>query len=495
MKLGSIDIAVPLLVFDIEVMHSSKRALTAFERMILSLHARFKKNNNYGILPIQQIFAEILGVPNSNSFLAFTLSELIAIDVIRCQKSLSEISAIRLSDIEVTERGSALIKDNRLPSVIRKNTERVVFEPVSRRFSDPARIDLGKEAGDHGLDAAPFMGTTPLESIRDYISQQNYAWLDETSCIDSVSVTAEAVAWSNISAEVGIDGRKIDIEFQDDIYTRYVSELPSASVLERVLGKELFTGMPWGFTRSSHFSYEKNGTGSATDHFFPLGYVLNNFCENSRVWLINLQGLSWYSQLQVLPGHVVVSFRPDMPKSELSLTWNENNNGCHIEIGGVFPLEGYHLVVDGYLIQLLDTEVTIGRDVVTLPLVKAVASKEAQIILREILDQIETSVASVDDLDDKLIPIMWLAKDCLLNTYIPNSASVCTTFVGIVELLDKVRDTVKQRWNSLDAVELDNASMKVLAEFRQRGAAQDEEYLNGISELSSKYHWLKKLPS
>ena len=89
MKLGSIDIAVPRLILEIEVQHSSKRAPTAFERIILSLHVRFKQNRNYGILPLQQIFAEILGVPNSRGFLVYTLGELIAVDVIRCHKPLS----------------------------------------------------------------------------------------------------------------------------------------------------------------------------------------------------------------------------------------------------------------------------------------------------------------------------------------------------------------------------------------------------------------------
>jgi|GEM_PF-6724738 hypothetical protein len=486
-KLGSLNISTPRLIFEIEVQHSSKRAPTAFERMILSLYERFKQDKNYGALPLQQIFTEILGVPNSGDFLMFTLNELIAIDVIRCQKSLSEIGAICLLDIEVTERGNALINDNQLPSVMKKNTESVIYDPINKHLSKTVGIDLDKESKGHSLDVASFLGITPLDSIRNFILQQKYAWLDKDSSIDSVSITNESVAWSSISADVSIDDCKIDIAFQDDNYSHYVSALPGSSVLEQVLGNDLF-GVPWGNSGDSHFIYEDKGNGSATDRFLPLGYVLKKHCDNSRVWLINSLELSWCSRLQISSGHVVVFFRSDAPESEFTLNWNEDNSGCHIEMGGKFPFEGYHLAIDGYLIQSLDSNITIGRDIITLPLAKAVATDGAQMQLKITLDQIEASVARADDLDDKLSPILWLTKELFWGSYVPKAASFCTTFVDIVEFLDKARDKAKHRWGNVDTADFEAPSREVLTEFLQQDINDDDE----IAELSLTYHWLEE---
>ena len=229
---------------------------------------------------------------------------------------------------------------------------------------------------------------------------------------------------------------------------------------------------------------------STSNHFLPLGYLLNKYCENSRVWLINSQGLPGYLQSQILPGHIVISVCPDMPESKVTVAWNKNKSGCHIKIGGAFPFEDYHLAVDGYLIELSHSEVTIGRGAVTLPLGRAIASEYTQEALQEILDQIEAVVARVDDLDDKLSPILWLTKDHFWSVYVPKMASLCETVVDVVDLLDKVRDVAMQHWDSHDVENFNATSRAVLDEFRQRGTTQDKEARSEIIRLSTSYHWL-----
>ena len=111
MKLSDIRIGVPLLRLETRIFHATPRKPTAFERIVLGMTERFAQNASFNNIPVERLFIDVLCVSDPGPLVTPTLSELMALDVIRCMGDIEALDTLILRDIEITERGQKMIAE------------------------------------------------------------------------------------------------------------------------------------------------------------------------------------------------------------------------------------------------------------------------------------------------------------------------------------------------------------------------------------------------
>ena len=137
MQLFEQKIGFPLFGFNnVKITLTAPIIPTAFEKIAVKVIGRFANDDTYSTWSMNQVFTDILGIPEPDFILQRTLDELCVKGIIRCEHSVSDTARQQLHSFSLTEQGKRLQCENILYGVAQERSEDYQYDPIAEKLID-----------------------------------------------------------------------------------------------------------------------------------------------------------------------------------------------------------------------------------------------------------------------------------------------------------------------------------------------------------------------
>lgn len=228
MKLSDFRIGVPLLRLETRIVHATPRKPTAFERVILGMTEQFGHNTSFNNIPIERLFIDVLCVSDPGPLVTPTLSELMALDVIRCVGDIDALDTLILRDIEITERGQRMISEDMLPAKLMQNDELFYFDPIQQKILTESESKAYRSVKPKlSIDSSVFESVFPEEQIRRNVASSGYRWFSSASQIERVESLSVQILWKDTPCSVEVRSDTLKISSKNESLNNYLESIES----------------------------------------------------------------------------------------------------------------------------------------------------------------------------------------------------------------------------------------------------------------------------
>ncbi len=418
MKLAKFQLGFPIHKIKARIYHVTPRSPTAFERVLLSICERFGKDVTYNNIAIERIFVDILGVADPAPIVVPTIRELLSLDVIRCQGDPESLDTLTLRDLEITERGRQMRSEDKLPAKSQENEEEFFYDPVRKQLltsfeTKACQVQRPSIALDEGVFAKVF----PELQLRAQILSGGYSWWNDSSQIERIEKLTVDVLWREVQTTLNIKNTAVYIECKNEEQTRYVNALKADFIQHRILAPVLgINRYPPDHLSSLPRLDIQNDLGGDVE-LQPIPEALKNFHNGDRLRIVNAASALVSLPTDAGSKQAIIRFLPSNRETSMSVRWNQNRDGCIINLTGALPIVNLlvasgRMVVRGGLLRA-----KFGQEVLDLPIALSHAVTRENPALADTLRHLANLLRQFNADDADIIPALWQsAKDFWKDT-------------------------------------------------------------------------------
>lgn len=428
-QLATFQVGLPIVFHRVVVTHTTPRALTAFERMILLLSDRFGKDETYGSISLVRVFEDFLRVGDPAPLLSPVLQELVALDAINISVDFTRPDEVLLNHLTLTAQGRQMLQDNMLPVRPRDNQQDFYYDPIRQRVLSQIETNCcSSRKPAIAIDCEPFIDVFPDETFVAAIPTLNPSWWRENSRVVKVRPTGETgVFWRESTASLILDGQSLRIAFAQDDYADYVNNLPG----DKIWSLFVEPTIPDQEFLNSHCPWPKASTSSKLPANSRWMLMSDFRAAMPAEWHWCLLNFS-YRWLDKPPspakGQLLVAYDPHRGEDECRVTWSRTGSGCLLTIGKRWPLPSEVLVAsDQSVVTGAQCHVKVNEVNHVLPLclcqqrpVSASVEKQICSALAELSGSLRADIARSEPsgqsqiVDRLVVPAWWEAEKVFL---------------------------------------------------------------------------------
>lgn len=405
MKLTDIRIGAPLLQIETRIFHTTPRKPTAFERVILSMADRFGADDRFNDIPLERLFVDVLGVADPSPLVTPTLTELIALDVIRCTSDIEALDTLILRDIEITERGYRMIAEDMLPAKSMQNDEVFFYDPINQRLLPESQAKAYRPAPPAvSVDATVFEDVFPEDQIRSNIQSGAFRWFGATSQIESLESQSVQIFWKDTLCSVECDNGELAIVSKDEGLSTYIRSLDCDTVygrfVEPVFGKH-------DLPIETFPEIDVEALKQANSDILPVSYVLSDWPESARIVIPNSDHVASLIPEQAPPQQVTLHYHDQSDLDDIHFEWNENHDGCKLRIKATHPDPDCLMLTEKHEIRCRQLRVMHGEyDLQLLVACRNKINSDNELINRH-LGPLSSRIDQSVSLDDHSVVVLW----------------------------------------------------------------------------------------
>lgn len=313
-------IGFPMIRFEVTVRYSYPRPLTIFEEAILRLVRDFSRQPAYRGMTLQEIFEQILGVPDADQVVLPVVQELFDIGALLCRRQLGSMQQITLADLELSESGKKFLRQGKLAAVTNERTETVYYDPVLEQFQQDGPVETTRPEAH--VPEPETASVFPEARFRQWYERKPPAWLPDGAEVVSCSGKFLGIRWASRTATLGWRNETLALDCGDPKRTHYVESL-SKSLAERHLftpllmyGSNLRESSP-SFPAPSRQSVPPDGP----ETILPLHEARQALASQGPYVLVNAQQVGWAPGS--LGARCVIQLGTQAAEPEVSQTGNQ----------------------------------------------------------------------------------------------------------------------------------------------------------------------------
>ncbi len=461
MKLTDIRIGAPLLRIKTRIFHATPRKPTAFERVILSMSEKFGNDVSFNKIPLERLFVDILCVVDPGPLVTPTLSELAALDVIRCIGDIEALDTLVLSDIEITERGKRMISEDMLPAKSMQNDETYYYDPIRQqllseseskayRLDDPPKLSI---------DASVFEDIFPEEQIRGHIHRAGYRWFSAASHIERLEPQSVQILWKDTPCAIEVNSGVLTITSEDENLSSYLSALESEDSYNRFI-------FPVFESHNLHPEAMPILDIENLDHSaietFPVSQVLSKWPDRVRFVIPGLDHVDNVIPEQAPPHQAIIVYHEDAAAENLFFEWNQERNGCKLKIKGEHPFPDSLQVTDQENLRCHRIQVKHGNETRQLLVVCHIPVSREDEFLKEPLRRLSALTNEIAGKGDMKAAVLWEGESQYLENQLrsPRASQLpvdelVTEFYSVLVDSERIKGNVNRNvtgslWEILD---------------------------------------------
>jgi len=405
MEISDIRIGVPLLRLEVRIFHATPRKPTAFERVILGMAERFGQNESFNSTPLEQLFVDVLCVSDPGPLVTPTLSELVALDVIRCGGDIEALDTLILRDIEITERGQRMIAEDMLPAKSMQNEEIFYFDPIRQRLVSESKSRAYRPvAPRYAIDPSAFEGIFPEESIRSSIDKSAYRWFSASSNIEKIESLSVQVLWKDTPCTIELLSDSLKVVSKDEGLNNYLESIESNDAYERFVAPIFDVH---NFPHEELPNINNQDLGETETNMQTIQQVLTDWPSDAR---IVIPGPNYDSKAIPVhaPAHQAIVLYHANPSAEpLSVEWNHDRSGCKLWVNETHPIPFCLRVTDRESLVCGRIKASYGNEARNLIVARRIPAHEEDDYLTAPLSRLSELVKTLGNSRDQSILTFW----------------------------------------------------------------------------------------
>lgn len=241
MKIFETSINIPIGCYNYKATVSKPRIPTRFEEIAVFAVDYFQKlqNRAYHSISLKIIFNNILQISDADDFLSGTVDDLFSAsyDILRTKNHSLDKMDLPVSEIEITENGRMLLKDNKMPAVPEQEEGQFFYDYIRKTAI------AGKKCGQEDLSLpslqfAPFANMRIDDVLKTHIKNRskskdvivNVQTEEPQPCFVKEGITL----FSDEKGNLSFSGKNNEL---NDYISRLSSAIAENDILRRIFGK------------------------------------------------------------------------------------------------------------------------------------------------------------------------------------------------------------------------------------------------------------------
>ncbi|MEA5029349.1 MAG: PIN domain-containing protein [Sphaerochaeta associata] len=394
MEITSFDLGIPLFKLEVLVRYQTPRKPTAFEWGVLQVVSRFSQHPQYKDITLERVVIDYLRVPDPGPLLIPTLLELWQLDCLRCDKSLQDLSTLRLQDISLTNRGATMLERDVIPGKQQQTVVIYLFDPIHNTvISAQKHKSLSKEPPKSSLESALFQDIFPEVMIRSQIKENPPEWYSGSTEIESLTLQNTTVLWDRKRCSVQMKANRVWLDSNDDRLSMY---------LKKAETEEMFTRLVKPFFDTTLVDKALIPMGDIELTLGKDGASLISSDESIGAWPMNAaycivgKNFPVESIPMQAPKHQAIIFQ-EAEKTEKTLLshayLNQNGDGCKIISAEIEAFSPYFMITDKYCLEVYRQTAQFGNNSMELVFTLKSASETK---LSDLRNQLTNLINSLD---------------------------------------------------------------------------------------------------
>lgn len=417
MKLSDIRIGVPLLCLETRIVHATPRKPTAFERVILGMTERCGKSTSFNNIPIERLFIDVLCVSDPGPLVTPTLSELMALDVIRCVGDIDALDSLILRDIEITERGQRMIAEDMLPAKLMQNDELFYFDPIQQRLLSESEAKAYRPVKPKlSIDSSVFESVFPEELIRSNVASSGYRWFSSSSQIERVESLSVQILWKDTPCSVEIRSDTLRIASKNDSLNDYLASIESDETYKRFIAStfDYHSQLVEGVPELDYDDVENNGA--------DIQSVSQALADWPNEACFVIPGLNGADAIPAqAPAHqAIVLYSESHAAEKIAIEWNNGRSGCKILINAPHPIPEAVRVTDREILVARRINANYGNEPRNLIAACRIPDLTGGDRLVDAVSHLSDLVETLENRSDKTVRILWQGESQYLSEYTDN---------------------------------------------------------------------------
>lgn len=414
MKLSDIRIGVPLLRLETRIFHATPRKPTAFERIVLGMTERFAQNASFNIIPVERLFIDVLCVSAPGPLVTPTLSELMALDVIRCMGDIEALDTLILRDIEITERGQKMIAEDMLPAKSMQNDEVFYYDPIRQKLLSESESKAYRPVKPKlSVDSSVFEGVFPEELIRSNIISTGYRWFSSASHIERVESLSVETRWKDIPCSIEVDSGVLKVASNNQSVNDYLASIESDESYARFIEP----------TFEYHSLPVEDLQELNSDDLGQTGTDIQTISQALAAWPSDarfvIPGPNYDRELipAQAPAHQAIVLYEESHPTGISIEWNSERTGCKILINTLHPLPHSLRVTDRDKLICRSINAKYGNEPRNVIVACRIPTRQSDDVLSEAISNLSELVKSTDKISDQNALIFWQGEARFLKDH------------------------------------------------------------------------------
>lgn len=440
MKLSDIRIGVPLLRLETKIFHATPRKPTAFERIVLGMTERFAQNASFNNIPVERLFIDVLCVSDPGPLVTPTLSELMALDVIRCMGDIEALDTLILRDIEITERGQKMIAEDMLPARSMQNDEVFYYDPIRQKLLSESESKTYRPVKPKlSVDSSVFEGVFPEELIRSNIISTGYRWFSSASHIERVESLSVETLWKDIPCSIEVDSGVLRVVSNNQSVNDYLASIESDESYARFIEPTFdYHSLPVeDLQELNNADLGQTGTDIQT-----ISQALAAWPSDAR---FVIPGSNYDRELITAqaPAHQAIVLYEESHPTGISIQWNSERSGCKILINTLHPMPHSLRVTDRDNLICRSINAKYGNKPRNVIVACRIPTRQSDDVLSEAISNLSELVKTSDNISDQNALIFWQGEARFLKDHTHRLAT--STFA--------THEIVKEYFSTLSDVE------------------------------------------
>lgn len=413
MKLSDIRIGVPLLRLETRIFHATPRKPTAFERVILGMSERFGQNASFNNIPVERLFVDVLCVSDPGPLVTPTLSELVALDVIRCMSDIEALDTLILRDIEITERGQRMIAEDMLPAKSMQNDEIFYFDPIHQRLLSESKSKAYRPVPPKlSIDSSVFDGIFPEEMIRSNIHSAGYRWFSSASHIERIESLSVQIFWKDTPCAIELFSDNLKINSKDKHLNDYLASIESNDSYAR------FIAPIFDHHNLSHEDlqiFDSEGLGQTGIDIQTIPQVLGEWPSGARLVIPGLDYDAEAIPAQAPAHQAIVLYHENHSSGQLSVEWNNDRSGCKLWVKATHPIPLCLRATDRDHLLRRRINASYGNEQRNVIVACRIPARLEDDWLSDALSNLSELVKSLDNRSDQNVLLFWQGESQFLE--------------------------------------------------------------------------------
>ena len=414
MKLSDIRIGVPLLRLETRIFHATPRKPTAFERIVLGMTERFAQNASFNNIPVERLFIDVLCVSDPGPLVTPTLSELMALDVIRCMGDIEALDTLILRDIEITERGQKMIAEDMLPAKSMQNDEVFYYDPIRQKLLSESESKAFRPVKPKlSVDSSVFEGVFPEELIRSNIISTRYRWFSSASHIERVESLSVETLWKDVPCTIEVDSGVLRVLSNNQSVSDYLASIESDESYSRFIEPTF-----------DYHSLPVEDLPELNDaDLGQIGADIQTISQAFAAWprdarfVIPGPNYDRESIPEQAPAHQAIVLYEESHFTGISIEWNSERSGCKILINALHPLPHSLLVTDRDNLICRNINAKYGNEPRNVIVACRIPTRQSDSPLSEAISNLSVLVNSSDKISDQNALIFWQGEARFLKDH------------------------------------------------------------------------------
>jgi rRNA-processing protein FCF1 len=440
MKLSDIRIGVPLLRLETRIFHTTPRKPTAFERIILGMTERFAQNVSFNNISVERLFIDVLSVSDPGPLVTPTLSELMALDVIRCMGDIEALDTLILRDIEITERGQKMIAEDMLPARLMQIDEVFYYDPIRQKLLSESESKAYRPVKPKlSIDSSVFEDVFPEELIRSNIIGAGYRWLSSASHIERVESLSVETLWKDTLCSIEVDSGVLRVASNNQSVNDYLASIESDESYARFIEPTFDCNSLPVEDLAELNDADLGQTGADIQ---SISQALAAWPSDARFVIPGSNYDRDSIPAQAPARQAIVLYEGSHPTGIL-IEWNSERSGCKILINALHPVRHSLRVTDRDNLICRSINAKYGNEPRNVNVACRIPTRQGDNVLSEAISNLSELVKSSDSLSDQNALIFWQGESQFLKDHTRKLAN--STFA--------THEIVKEYFSTLSDVE------------------------------------------